>query len=314
MDWLYGAEVILEQFQNEEVFNNICHDTPMQIDKVNGTRQYTCVMCGRFIRTTESFDSEKVETQNLEFKEILYGSKSGDIYISKVKEDIGNEIKIISQEFKLSDLEIMNILEDFMKIRSVYIPRAKPRKGIIGAIIFYKTEGKVKISDISRLFAIDQCFITRGMGLYLKCMNPFQNKNTEEYVNSILINYPQELLEYKQIYMDLIDISNALYISREFTIRTKCAGITWLLCKHKGVALSLQLLEKKLGMVKPTIYKFYDKLVMYANAKRRLNGPDNGGFANRRTQLLRYFEMRGISVPEIHEKGRFAKYYKIYAF
>lgn len=315
MNWLDDNDIDkFDYHEYDDIFNDKCCDQTMQIVKENGLKRFICNICGRYIDTTETFNSDKQQTENLEFKKNIYGSKSGDMYLTKVKNDITNEIKLIRERYNLTDMEVLNILEDFMKIRQEFIPRAAPRKGIIGAIIHNKTNGRVKLDDIAKIFNIDRSFLTRGTTRYLKAIKPFENKKSFSYINEVLFNYPPEFSQYEQIYLELIALSNAFYICYGSSVETKCAGISWLLCMTGKINMNLTQLIEKLKAVKTTIHKFYDELMIYLHARCLKNGETTENFKNRRVQLIRYFESRKLQIPHFEVKGKYLKYQDIYEF
>ena len=67
-------------------------------------------------------------------------------------------------------------------------------------------------------------------------------------------------------------------------------------------------------MWKNTIYKFYDLLIVYSNAKSRIDGLYAENFKNRYNQLNEYLKFRKIEIIKFPESGRFLKYKKKYIF
>lgn len=288
----------------------------MQIIDNNGTKQYICYTCGQINYTEEAFDIKLEETIEFEEKRIEYGNKSGENYMRTVREEILLEIKKVSKIIPISEAQSNAAMKNFLIMRSNRIPRARPRKGLISACII--NEIKVPIEKISAIFGISQKYITDGIKAFNKHLLPFDKVSIETLVLEFLNNVreffdPSFYDNYKQIIVDFVKICYYYYIGYDTTIKTKCIGIIYYICQVKDITMPQEFINYT-GIGKNTLYKFFDKLVVYLHAKSVAGCKYPQNFNYRRLELNRFIESRGLKLIQIQLKGRFLKFLDTYEF
>lgn len=288
----------------------------MQVLDNNGTKQYICYGCGQMINSDEAFDSKTDEPSELEERRAQYGTKSGEIYMKKVREDVMLEIKKVSKVIPMTEEQITVILKKYLTIRAERIPRAKPRIGLISACI--QDEIRVPIEKLSAIFGIHQKYITEGMKTFNKELLPFDTVSIESLVRDFIRNvrtfFPESFwLDHEQNIIDFVKICYYYHIGYDTTIKTKSVGVIWYLHEINGAEIPQKFMDYT-GIGKNTLYKFYDKLIVYLHAKSARSGKYPEHFFNRREQLRRFVSDRGIGLLQIEMKGRYAKFLDEYEF
>ncbi len=293
----------------------VCGET-MQMQDANGTKQYICYFCGLITDTNEAFDIKSEEIVEFEEKRVQYGNKSGEEYMRKVREAIMIEIKKISKVIPISEEQIASAMKNYLTMRAERIPRAKPRIGLISACI--QNEIKVPIEKLSAIFGIHQKYITEGIKTFNKELLPFDKVSIETIVLDFLNNtrkfFNSDFYDlYKQIIVDFVKICYYYYIGYDTTIKTKCVGIIYYICQVKDITMPTEFIEYT-GTGKNTLYKFFDKLVVYLHAKSVAGCRYPQHFNFRREQLNRFIESRGLGLLQINLKGRFLKFLNNFEF
>ena len=118
---------------------------------------------------------------------------------------------------------------------------------------------------------------------------------------------------YKQIIVDFVKICYYYYIGYDTTIKTKCIGIIYYICQVKDVNMPQEFINYT-GIGKNTLYKFFDKLVVYLHAKSVIGCKYPKNFDYRRKELNRFISSRGLKLIQIQLKGRFLKFLDNYEF
>ncbi len=288
----------------------------MQILENNGAKQYVCNNCGRIINTTEAFDVKEDIIIDLEEKKARYGSKSGDMYMKKVKDEVMTEIKKVAKIYPMTETQISSILKKFLTIRSERIPRAKPRIGLISACI--QDEIKLPTEMLSTIFSIPQKHITEGIKTFNKELLPFNTVSIENIIVDFLNlskQYFNELfwINYTQLIIDLIKVCCGFYIGYDTTIKTKCVGTIWYICQAKKIKMPEEFI-KSTKMGKNTLHKFYDQLIVFLHAKGRKDGLYQAHFENRSRELKRFMRDHDLELVNIELKGRYLKFLDLYDF
>lgn len=312
MNWLFKLDFKPENIRKtENVAIDVCCDKKMQITKDNSIKRLICMSCGRYRDTTDTFEVVKENVENLKFTEEIYGFKSGETYIAKIKNDLFQHIRKATKTCSLKEAEVMEIMDVILKFREELIPRGKRRIGLIAATVHYKTG--ISKEKLCIIYDIEESYITQGIKLYAKIMAPYEKKTIEDFVDAAIKDYPPVLKDRRETFLELIKLSRALYISNDLTFKTKCAGIAMLLSVVEPV--SVVNLPVAVGVGKGTICKFYDQIVVYLNAvDTRPQLVDPARFQNRRIQLIRYFKRKNWSLIPMERRGRFAKYFLEYEF
>ena len=298
----------------KKAISDICCEKKMTIMLENGIQQYICDKCGKIIKTQENNEISE-ELNNLDIKIPEYGNKSDKKYKITIKNVLLSDISKVSEKYLITQEQIYKILGDFLMIRGKQIPRAKPRIGLICACIYEET--KIPINQLSNIFSINQKYITYGIKTYARELLPFNDITIRGYVNIIFEQIKKlnlntslidRILSHQEIVYDLVEFSILFYIGDGITIKTKVAGIFLYIGIDEKTIITL------LDIGKNTIYKFYDLLIVYSNAKSRIDGLYAENFKNRYNQLNEYLKFRKIEIIKFPESGRFLKYKKKYIF
>ncbi len=309
-DYVYEP---IQEIQEKKIKTDQCEcGQIMRTLKENGVKKYICDHCGRYINTYETYEN-CVETSSLETIKPVYGNKSGETYVKKIKEDLMNDLNKITRIYSITEEQILRIIKKFLIVRSEKIPRAKPRIGLICACVYNET--KIPTEKLSEIFQIKHKHITEGIKTISREINPFNkvtiSASVEEALMLIKTTLPEilpEVEKVKNILVEIISLSIALYIGVNTTMRTKCGGILHYLIQAKKIPIKTTDVVLGLKLSKSTIDKFYDQLLIYLHAKARIDLKYQIPFAARREQLLAYFKHRNIEIIALQKKHKKSDY------
>lgn len=314
------SNMTIEQFIRPEIIafeiNRCCGKDMIAINH-NGIRKYECAECGKYIMTQESFDNKTEIIVNYELPVNTYGSLSGHVYMRKMKDDLKTFMNQLTPHYKLSETQVIKIMESYFAMRNSNIRRAEPRRGVICACIHQIT--KIPVDYLSKFFNLNQRYITEGQKSYNRKLSPFVNVTVDDMVDEVFkrIEYHKDkkICEIRDIIVELVKLSLAYYIAVDTTVKTKVAGILlYLIDVGYIVGYDIEFICKILDIGKNTIYKFYDQFIIMLHVTSRVDGMfiENYHWCNK--QLRDYFNTRGVPIIDIPTKKRIDKYRAIYIF
>lgn len=322
MDFLFDEDdtaLSIESFIKSNIITmsiNQCCGHDMRTVNAGGMLRYECD-CGKFINTNEVFNGKVDTTMEFDKPQPIYGMLSGSMYVRKMKEELRTNVQKINPFYKLTDVELSDIIDLYFTMRGAGIQRAAPRQGMICAVIHRIT--KLPVDYLSKIFDLEQKYITDGEKTVSRQLTPFHNMTVEDLVEQeykrmacqlqgaplVLV----ELIRVKALVIDIVKLSIGFHIAMDTNVKTKIAGILLYLCDVRFMNLEgNDAVAVLLSIGKNTIYKFYDQFVIMLHVMGRTDGRYVENFTNCRTELRAYLAEHGIPVVTLPDKKRLLKY------
>jgi hypothetical protein len=158
-------------------------------------------------------------------------------------------------------------------------------------------------------------YVTKGEKLYNTIINPFDVKDYKIIYCDILKTYGL-IASRLEIIRNFVLICDGYYVNLTLTNKSKCAGAFWYFIQAWGLVYSIEEVENITEVKKNTIFKAFDNIIIYINAKRIKNPAPVAieNFENRYNELRRYLTENKTKIIDIKFEKRFKKYYNYYDF
>lgn len=317
MSWFIDTNTISNYFpvivKPDISFSNICCDNKMKMINENGNKTFICIICGKYIETSESFNNINEFEKKISNEKKKYGLSNEKVN----KSLISNLLSKIQINFQISESAIINIIKNYNDLRARQIFRGKKKDAIIIMCIVKNTS--IPVNTLTSIFNVKQRHLTDAHKLIQYELAPFDNTSIKEYCDGLF----KELIHLKiylnlepniyQFIIKLMVISVVYYIGHDRRLGTLFYSIIYYLQNTGDIKYDCDLIFKAVHIQKNTIYKYYDMLLIYLNCKEMVGGTTEN-FIYRHMQLVEFFTEEKIKILPLYNESRLEKYKKIYVF